>query len=242
MSTANDIRLVIGIPTAGLVRVQFAYSLCGLVSRLGVCGLQTRPECPIEVSIDIAASSVIHGNRETLVHRAINEYKTHILFLDDDMEFSPLVADRLFAHRQPVVATNYLIKDDSKDKFVAVALDGKGRVPTLESSTGLVPVAYSGFGVSLFDLEVFKKTPQPWFHPIWLGEGKGYTTEDNPCFERIRNAGYTCYIDQDASKLVSHLGCSAWNYKDYQKSSPLKVVSSKEMVLEETNLKELKHG
>jgi len=212
----SEIRLVICIPTAGMVRMDFAYSLVGLVSKLASDCLPTRPESALTVCVDVASSSVIHGNRETLVMRAIENDKTHIMFLDDDMCFDPRVVDILFSRRLPVVATNYLIKDEACDKFVAVALEPKARVVTKETSTGLVPISYAGFGVSLFETEVFKKTPQPWFAPLWIEEGKSYTTEDNPCFERIRNAGFPCFLDQDASKLVKHLGMSHWDWTEFK--------------------------
>ena len=59
---------------------------------------------------------------------------------------------------------------------MAVGLDGQ-RVATTEDSAGLQEIEYSGFGVSIFDLEVFKKTPQPWFAPDFNPEKSEYTTE-----------------------------------------------------------------
>ena len=113
--------------------------------------------------------------------------------------------------RQPVVAVNYLIKTEPPI-FVAVALDGTQRLVTSETSTGLIPVAYTGFGVSLFEMAVFEKTPQPWFLPKFDPASSMYTTEDNPFFERVRAAGFSVYVDQDASKLVSHVGHHAWHW------------------------------
>lgn len=209
------IKLVIAVPSAGTTRMDFTTSVTGLLSKIASDCLPTRPECGVEVSMDVAMSSVIHGNRETLAMRAIEQEKTHILFLDDDMAFDPRVIDILFGRRQSVVATNYLIKTEAKDSFVAVGLNGK-RVVTDEKTTGIVPVAYTGFGVSLFDIEVFKQTPQPWFLPQWVPDKKIYTTEDNPFYARVRAAGFTVYLDQDASKLVTHLGNSSWNWKEYR--------------------------
>lgn len=209
---SDKIDLVIAIPTAGMVRMSFAYSLCGLVSTTAARGMPTRPEATLTVCMDIVESSVIHTNREQLVKRAIDAGKTHLMFFDDDMTFEPAVLEIMLGRRQPVVVTNYLIKTATPE-FVAVGLDGK-RVPTREGSTGLQPIAYSGFGCSLFELEVFKRTPQPWFLPKFIPESSSYTTEDNPCFERIREAGFPVYLDHDASKLLSHIGSRAWNWKE----------------------------
>lgn len=207
------IKLVIGIPTTGLVSMGFAYSLCGLTSYIAAKGIKSRPESSIEVSLDIQESSVIHTNREQIVSRAIERKATHLLFLDHDMVFEPQIIDVLFGRRQPVVCTNYVIKSAEPD-FVAVGLDGN-RIKTKEDSTGLLPIAYSGFGVSLFEVEVFKKTPQPWFMPKFVPSANQYTTEDNPCYERIREAGFEVYLDQDASKLITgHVGLKGWTWKE----------------------------
>jgi hypothetical protein len=212
---SDVIKLVIAIPTAGTVKMGFAYSLAGLVGYLGAHAIRTRPEATLEVQMDVVESSVIHTNREKLVRRAIDSDKTHLVFLDDDMVFEPNILDIMLGRRQPVVCTNYLIKTDACDSFVAVGLNDK-RVNTLEKSTGLKPIAYSGFGVSVFEIEVFKNTPQPWFLPKFIPEDNGYTTEDNPFYERVRNAGYKVFLDQDASKLVSHLGGSSWNWREFR--------------------------
>jgi hypothetical protein len=135
--------------------------------------------------------------------------------LDDDMIFHPTILDVLAGRRQEVVAVNYLIKTDPAEsaEFVACGLTG-GRIRTREQDTGIVPIAYTGFGASLFDLEAFKRTPQPWFQPRFDPATDTYTTEDNPCYERLRNAGATVYLDHDASKLVSHLGTKAWHWSE----------------------------
>jgi ABC-type Fe3+-hydroxamate transport system substrate-binding protein len=212
---SDDIKLVIAIPTAGTVKMGFAYSLAGLIGYLSANAIPSRPESTIEVKMDVVESSVIHTNREKLVRRAIDSGMTHLMFLDDDMVFEPNILDIMLGRRQPVVCTNYLIKTDACDSFVAVGLNDK-RVATTEKSTGLKPIAYSGFGVSVFEVDVFKNTPQPWFLPKFIPEDNGYTTEDNPFYERVRAAGYKVYLDQDASKLISHLGGSSWNWREYK--------------------------
>ncbi len=210
------IKLVIAVPTAGSVRMGFAYSLAGMVSYVAANGVPSRPEAGIDMRMDVVESSVIHTNREQLAKRAIDAGMTHLMFLDDDMVFEPQILDVMLGRRQAVVCTNYLIKTEPAKDFVAVGLNG-GRVDTTERSTGLLPIAYSGFGVSLFEVEVFKTTPQPWFLPKFIPETSSYTTEDNPFYERVRAAGHTVYLDQDASKLVSHLGAKAWNWREVKR-------------------------
>jgi hypothetical protein len=194
----------------------FAYSLAGLVAYSAANGVKSRPEAVCQVKMDVQESSVIHTNREQIVARAIAGGQTHLMFLDDDMVFEPHILDVLMGRRHPIVVANYMIKTEpaSEADWVAVALTGN-RVPITEETKGIYPIASSGFGVSLFEVEVFKKTPQPWFAPKFIPETNAYSTEDYPCYERLRNAGFTVYMDADASKLVSHLGSKAWNWKEW---------------------------
>lgn len=214
MASAAGIDLVIAVPTAGSVRMGFAYSLATLIAKVSAQGISSRPGETLSVSMDVAESSVIHTNREQLVRRALDAGKTHLLFIDDDMVFEPQALDILAGRRHPVVAANYCIKV-TPPEFVAVDLDGQ-RVPTTERSTGLQPIAYTGFGLSLFELEVFRRVPQPWFQPEFCAEANAYTTEDLPCYRKIREAGFDVYLDHDASKLVSHVGNKAWNWSEWR--------------------------
>jgi hypothetical protein len=212
----KEIRLTIAIPTAGLVRMEFAYSLAGLVTRFAKEALPSRPNEKFHATISVAAGSVIHANRENLVQTALSAGSTHILFLDDDMEFDGGVANSLFSRKQPVIVTNYLIKNKEKNKFVALDPELRERISTLASSTGITPIGYSGFGVSLFETQIFRKIPQPWFLPRWEKTVYNkYTTEDYPFFEKLRENGIPCYLDQDASKLIRHLGNSSWSWEAF---------------------------
>lgn len=208
----EKIKLVIAIPTAGMVRAGFAYSLAGMIAKLSQ-GCPTRPEAELLISMDLQESSVIHTNREQLVRRAVDAECTHLMFLDDDMVFEPQVAEILLGRRQPIVAVNYAIKKIPTE-FVAVAPNGR-RIVTDKDSTGLQEIAYTGFGVSLFETRVFKETPQPWFQPKFVAEANAYTTEDNPCYEKLKLSGFTCYVDHDASKLVTHVGSYAYHWSHY---------------------------
>lgn len=207
-----DIKLVIAVPTAGRVPMGFAYSLAGMIAKIGAQRVPTVPEASIEITMDIVESSNWITNREQLARRAIDAGRTHLMFLDDDMTFEPQVLDVMLGRRQDIVVTNYLIKTENPE-FTAVGLDGK-RVPTREASTGLEPIAYSGFGVSIFSTEVFRRTPQPWFLPEFDAASNSYTTEDNPFYRRAREAGFTVWLDHDASKLLSHIGQRAWNWRE----------------------------
>lgn len=212
----SRIKIAVAIPTAGSVRMSFAYSLCGLVASFAGRKIPTVPEAEITMHLTVLESSNWITNREKLARMAIEAEDTHLMFLDDDMIFEPQVLDILLGRRQPIVATNYLIKTEPAHsaEFVAVGMSGH-RLPITEASVGIEPILYSGFGVSLIEVDVFKRTPQPWFLPDFSDKNGGeYTTEDNPFFRRAREAGFPVYLDHDASKLVSHVGSKVWNWRE----------------------------
>jgi hypothetical protein len=79
--------------------------------------------------------------------------------------------------------------------------------------------------VSLIERQVFEKTPQPWFLPLWYPnaespDGGVYTTEDNPFCQRIAEQGFKVYVDHDASKLIGHHGAHTFQWNQYQPPKP----------------------
>ena len=208
----QKLSITVAVPTAGTVPVDFAYSLVALVSRVMTNGVPTRRECSVGMRFDVVKSSSIHGNREMLARRCVDRGDTHLLFIDDDMEFEPQALEILLGRRAPVVVTNYLIKTEEQ-QFTAVGLDGK-RVDTDSTTSGTYPIQFSGFGFSLFSTEVFKAIPQPWFGTDWDAENLKHTTEDFPFFNKVRAAGFEILLDHDASKCLGHIGRKVWRWND----------------------------
>lgn len=209
----REYRVVIAIPTAGRVSIWFASSLAGMIAQ-AAAGFKSIPDASVSLSVDVMCSSNWVTNREKLIHRAIENNMTHLLFLDDDMAgFHEGVLETLLGRRQDVVCTNYVIKEEPPTKFVAVGLDGQ-RVATTENSAGIQPIIYSGFGVSLFSVEALKKTTAPRFTLKFNSESHEWSTEDYPFYEQLRAAGYEVWLDHDASKMLLHFGDKAYSWKE----------------------------
>jgi hypothetical protein len=138
---------------------------------------------------------------------------THICFIDEDMVFAPSILHVMVRRKESVVVCNYRLRTKGGD-FSAMSLDRVNRIQTLESSTGLEECAFSGFGMALIDIDVFSRLEQPWFPIQWLPASKRYSTEDKPFFDRVRNAGYKVYVDQDASKMIAHVGHFVYSWDD----------------------------
>jgi hypothetical protein len=214
----EEIRLTVGIPSSGFVRSGFAHSLANLMGHLCSVGIKTRTHKSLIIKLEMIEGSVIHMARELIVTRALESDSTHLLFLDDDMVFDADILDSMFARKQPVALCNYLLKTE-EPVFLSVDKN-KQHILTSETSTGIELADSGGFGVSLFETEVFKKTPQPWFLPLYIKEQGKYTTEDVPFFYRVRKQGFPVYVDHDASKKVEHIGNKRWSWnKDFPVSN-----------------------
>jgi hypothetical protein len=211
----EEIRLTIGVPTSGFVRSAFAHSLTNMMGHLCSVGIKNSGTKSLVIQLEMLEGSVIHISRESIVTRALAANATHLLFLDDDMVFEPDILDTMFECKKDIVLTNYLLKTETPCFLIT---DKHGQhVDTTEQSTGIQSVYAGGFGISLFNIEVFKATPQPWFMPLWMKEQNMYTTEDVPFFYRTRKAGFEAFVDHDASKKVSHVGNKRWNWKELNK-------------------------
>lgn len=207
------VKLAIGLPSGGLNHSRCTLSLMAAILQFSG-GIPSRPECDLEVLPMVLIGSTIHNNREQIVKAAIEAECTHLLFVDGDMEFTPGAVDSLFSRRHPIVVTSYAIKTFPVT-FTAVSLNGQ-RCVTTEKSRGIEEIIYSGFGLSLFEVSALKAIKEPRFAPQWHEPTQSYTTEDLPCFEALRAAGYKVYLDHDASKKINHLGDFAYSWQHHR--------------------------
>ena len=198
------ISVAICTPSTGQCRTAYAYSLARLVMYVAMNRLL--PEEPEqELRLFMLEGSGISANRESMVEDALGAGCTHILFLDEDMGFAPDVAHRLFARRQAIVGCNYPMRVPPP-QFTALSLDTTQRVYTGADTTGLEPAYYIGFGCALIARNVFEALPRPRFLIGYNTTTHRYSTEDHPFCKAAREAGFTVFVDHDASKQVFHVG------------------------------------
>jgi hypothetical protein len=190
-------RLAIGGPTRDQVPAAFAVDVAQLYA-------YTRERGPwgSDVTIGWVASTYIHVGREWFLEAAIKQHATHVLWLDTDMSVPRETAVLLFMHDTPIVACNYLVRQDSG--LFTASRDGQ-RVPTRADSTGLEAVEYVGLGAMLMRTDVVAGLGRPWFRH-GLNELGGDVGEDVMFCRGLGRAGHTIYIDHDLSKQVGHIG------------------------------------
>lgn len=211
-----NIDLVIGVPTSGNVRIEFAYAFAGLVASLVPGRIPGLPGVEIEAHLDVSVGTNWIENRESIVQRALDRGATHLMFLDDDMSFDHrifgVMLTNMLERGVPIVLTNYLVKT-AEPRWVAVSTQDT-RIATTAESSGLEEIAYSGFGVSLFDCNVFRAIEPPRFLPEYV-PGQGITTEDLGFFRKVWSQGFPVMLDHDASKMITgHHGVKAWAWNE----------------------------
>ena len=211
------IKIAVCIASTGHCKTQFAVSLSSLMAYFPSKRL-AEEEPDQYIGQFLVESSGLAHNQHQLVTRAKEWGATHILWLEDDMQFPADALHRLFAWRQKWVGANYPIRTwPPVAGNTAVGLNGK-RLETKAASKGLEQVAYTGYGVTLMDISIFDQVEAPWFELAWLGDGN-YATTDAYLAEKVRKTGIQIYCDHDLSKEIGHVGhhvftvgeTEAWN-------------------------------
>ena len=202
-SASSVIRIAVCIASTGHCKTQFAVSLAALMAYFPSARLaQEEPDQCIGQFL-VESSGLAH-NQHQLVIRAKEWKATHILWVEDDMQFPPDALHCLFARRQRWVGANYPMRMGPPFENTALALDGK-RVHTGANSTGLERCLYTGYGVTLMDASLFDEIDAPWFEMSWLGDGN-YATTDAYLSQKVRERGIPIYVDHDLSKRIGHVG------------------------------------
>ena len=207
-------KIAVCIASTGHCKTQFAVSLAALMAYFP--SQRLAPEEPDQyIGQFLVESSGLAHNQHQLVLRAKEWGATHILWVEDDMQFPPDALHQLYARRQRWVGANYPMRIGPPFENTALGLDGK-RVNTKPDSTGLERVIYTGYGVTLMDINIFNDIKAPWFELAWMGDGH-YATTDSYLANKCANAGISIYVDHDLSKRIGHVGNHVYHVAEVSK-------------------------
>jgi hypothetical protein len=143
-------------------------------------------------------------NREMLVDWAITKDFSHVLFIDDDMEFEEDVLFDLARRNLDFVVCNYPRKKVPLS-FISIGLNGEELI-TSKDSMGVEEASQVGFGMALIGMNVIKSIEKPRFPLPFNTVTMEYGSEDYWFCKRAKDNGYKIFIDHDASKKVGHIG------------------------------------
>lgn len=197
----REVKLAISIPSARDWKPRFGSSLVGLVRHLTKTGVD------FDINI-MAGASILPRARQLAIGWARSIKATHLLCLDDDMQFPMDIADRLLAHDKEIVACNYVSK--VTQRALIHGLDGQ--LLTSEGRSGLEEVGWVGFGVILIRMACLDNINPPFFEQIWNPERQDFIGEDFYFCKKVREHGVKIYVDHSASQAVGHIGDQAFGF------------------------------
>jgi hypothetical protein len=163
-----------------------------------------------------AENGPIDTLRNDLVIKAMQNGVTHIIFMDTDMVYHPKTITRLLSHKVPIVGALCYRRYPPFDPLLLRGDPTTGYESIDKWEEGaLVEVDATGTGCLIFDMQIFRKMPAPWFkfreNPNnniggIIGEDIGF------CWD-LKRAGHRIYVDTTIPSM--HLTTMAVNHQTY---------------------------
>lgn len=188
-------KIYIAVPSCRDWKASFGASLCGLVRKMTQDGID------FDLCV-MQGASVLPRARQLAINIAISNGFTHILFLDDDMCFSPELFNQLITANEDIVAANYARKNPRDPSPMAYGLDGES--VSSFGKTGKQEVGWIGFGAVLIRLNAIKNIPMPLFEMAWLDDRKDFIGEDFYFCKKVRDHGGSIFVLHDLK--IAHVG------------------------------------
>ena len=194
----TNLSLAIGIPCSfPFVPVSFLYSFLHM----------ERPDFTL-IHADNGPPDTL---RNDIVEKAFSIGATKLIMMDTDMIYHPKTITSLLARRLPVVAALCFRRYPPFDSIM-LRVNGKGYESVDEWEEGeLVEVDATGAGCMMFDMNVFKKMPYPWFKFQKNIDTGAIIGEDIGFCQDLKAAGYKIFVD--TSVPADHLTTMAINRK-----------------------------
>ena len=172
-------------------------------------------------------ASAIDQVRSTMVHDALRDGFTELLWVDADIAFEPSDVDMLLAHDQPIASGIYPKK---ASRAFACRLLPDTRELVFGEGGGLVEILYAAGGFTLVRSSVYAAIQEklalptcnaqfgtplvPFYMPMVkeTPEGPWYLAEDFAFCERARQAGFA--VHADTRIRLQHIGRYAYQWED----------------------------
>jgi hypothetical protein len=135
----------------------------------------------------------IEEMRNNLVREALRQNCTSLLMCDTDQVYHPKTITRLLSHKLPIVGVMVNRRYPPFDPLMLKGELGKYQNITEWEPGSLVEVSATGTGCLMFDMQVFRKMPAPWFrrrthNGLDVGEDIGFCSD-------LKSAGYKIFVD-----------------------------------------------
>ena len=146
-----------------------------------------------------ADNGPIHELRNNLVEQALALDCTHGIMMDVDQVYHPKTITRLMAHKLPIVGAVVHRRYPPFDSLMLKQIQIDANTNGYESiddweKDALVEVDATGAGCLMFDMQVFRKMPYPWFKAVKQANGLPIGEDIGFCQE-LKAAGYRIFVD-----------------------------------------------
>jgi len=136
----------------------------------------------------------IENMRNQLVQQALIARCTHIIMMDADQVYHVKTITKLLAHRLPVVGCLVYRRYPPFDPLMMAGTQGHYKTITEWEPDSLVEVDATGTGCLLFETEIFRALPYPWFRFRTGPYGETIGEDFGLCMD-IREKGYKIFVD-----------------------------------------------
>lgn len=130
-------KLMVAVPTVDYVHADFVRSLSQLCLRLGTVR--------VKADVQIISGTLVYIARNRLVSRAISEEYTHVLWLDSDMTFGPLIVEDLAFCEKDMVCGAFVSRRPPYGPCVYTDISDPAKMKKVEDF-GTVPFRVDGCG------------------------------------------------------------------------------------------------
>jgi hypothetical protein len=152
--------------------------------------------------------------RNDLVEKALEIRATHLIMMDTDQIYPVNTIPRLLSHRLPIVGCMIHRRYPPFDPIMLRGKPGEYLGVSEWEEGALVEVDATGAGCLMFDMQVFRKMPKPWFKfRKEASSGEGIGEDIGFCLD-LRAAGYKIFVD--TSLECGHLTTLCVNRQTHQ--------------------------
>jgi hypothetical protein len=192
----EDVRLVVGIPNSGLLKVDMVRGLLSLIGEVNRA---------FPINFIFHGGCYVHKNRETILKQALTYNFTHLMFIDTDMVFPAGAVLKLLEQRKPIIGANYNERRLPLKSTVKIA-DKKGNLIAM-SEADFPKESFQCYAVAtgfmMIDLAVVNTIPKPWFF-FDTKDGEFNMGEDIWFCRQAQKAGVEVWCDPTIT--VGHIG------------------------------------
>lgn len=200
-------QITLGVCSGGTLRSETVVSIVGALDVIRSNG--------VAALLAIQIGGYVARNRNALVETAKENGSTHIMFIDNDMEFKPSAIQRLIDADKDIVCAPYNARPAPGSNVVSTIklMDESGEIPMdgserpFELPLGLIKVGGAGTGFMLIKLSVFDKLDKPYF-TAWEDDKGVHHTEDIDFCIKARKKGFDVWCN--TSIPISHIGTQVY--------------------------------